>query len=303
MKLHYRAIDGGNFGDDLNLVMWKELFPDLEQQHTDVEIYGIGTILGGHDHDTKARKVVLGSGLGYRSTPRLDASWDVRWVRGPHSAELLRLPRERGLGDGALLWSGLHQEGHGAANLGLIPHHATWESYDWDTVARDAGMQAINPKLTPVAVAEAMRGCSRILTESLHGAIFADAMQLPWAACVLSYRFNEFKWRDWLAGIERPFEACLVDRALVDSIAAGKALKNRLARWTGIGGRSRHNELRAVAAASAADRTAVAATLSAYARDASHFYCSAPGLIRSQQSRMREACAAFARDYGLRFTG
>jgi succinoglycan biosynthesis protein ExoV len=303
VKLHYCAVDGGNFGDDLNLEMWPALFPGLEQQRPDVELYGIGTILGGRDHATQTPKVVLGSGLGYRSTPQLDASWDVRWVRGPHSAELLRLPRDRGLGDGALLWSGLHDVAAGGDRVGLIPHHATWESFDWPAVARAAGLEPINPKLSPDAVVTAMHGCSRILTESLHGAIFADVLGLPWAACVLSHRFNEFKWRDWLAGIDRPFAACVVDRPLVNAIQPGKALKNRLARWSGLGGRGRRNELRAVGAATAADVSAVAQTLAEFARDAAQFGCSERAVVRGQQQRMRAACVEFARDYGLPFAG
>ena len=132
MKLHYRAIPGGNFGDDLNLLVWPEIFPDLNEHHPAATLYGIGTILGG-EHDPRALKVVLGSGLGYRSTPKLDGTWDIRWVRGPYSAQLLGLSPDKALGDGALLWSGLATPGNRTADdvVGLIPHHATWESFDW----------------------------------------------------------------------------------------------------------------------------------------------------------------------------
>ena len=66
------------------------LFPDLEQHHPGATLYGIGTILGG-EHDASALKVVLGSGLGYRSTPKLDDTWDIRWVRGPLFGAAARL--------------------------------------------------------------------------------------------------------------------------------------------------------------------------------------------------------------------
>jgi hypothetical protein len=302
MKLHYRAIPGGNFGDDLNLLVWPEIFPDLNEHHAGATLYGIGTILGG-EHDPSALKVVLGSGLGYRSTPKLDDTWDVRWVRGPYSAQLLGLSPDKALGDGALLWSGLATTATPSPDsvVGLVPHHATWESFDWPAVAAQAGMRAVDPKLPPGDVVEQLGRCSRILTESLHGAIFADAMGIPWAACVLSHRFNEFKWNDWLAGIERPFEACVSDRPLVASIEHGKALSNRLARWTGLGGRARRNELRAVAPATTADVARVAATLADYGRNAANFHCSDRAVVSRQKQRMQQACADFARQYGLRF--
>jgi succinoglycan biosynthesis protein ExoV len=302
MKLHYRAIPGGNFGDDLNLLLWPEIFPDLHEHHPAATLYGIGTILGG-EHDPSALKIVLGSGLGYRGTPKLDETWDIRWVRGPYSAQLLGLAPDKALGDGALLWSGLAPTTNPSPDgiVGLIPHHATWESFDWPSVAAQSGMLAVDPKLSPGDVAAQMGRCSRILTESLHGAIFADAMGIPWAACVLSHRFNEFKWNDWLAGIERPFDACVSDRPLVATLDRGKALSNRLARWTGLGGRARRNELRAVAPATTADVAHVAATLTGFGRNAANFRCSDRAVVSRQKQRMRQACADFARQYGLRF--
>ena len=306
MRVHYRAIDGGNFGDDLNLELWPELFPDLDRHDPDVVLYGIGTILGG-DHDPRARKVVLGSGLGYRRTPRLDDRWDVRWVRGVHTAWRLRLPPEKALGDAALLWSALRTPAGASGavrdGVGLVPHHATWSAFDWPAVAAAAGLRAVDPTAAPRAVAEAVRRCTRVLTESLHGAIFADAMGVPWAPCVLSHRFNDFKWRDWSEGIGRPFAPCVADRPLVRALGRGKGWTNRLARWSGLGGRSRRNALRPVGPSPSLDAERVAAQLAAFAAGEARFACSDPAQVARQRERMLQACAEFARDYGLRFGG
>ncbi len=303
MKLQYCQIEGGNFGDDLNRLMWPRLFPDLAQQAASTVFYGIGTLLDGH-HAKSLKKVVLGTGIGEARAARQDANWDFRWVRGPHSAREFGIDEKYGLGDSAILWPEL-QRHHAPINrtgpIGLIPHYATWDSFDWTQVATAAGMVAINPRLPPRDVVAGMRGCSRIMAESLHGAICADAMGIPWAASVLAHRFNAFKWRDWLATINRPYAPFVTDRALVRSITPTKAMANRLARSVGYLKNTRHPALRPVAVASIEDTSHVAQALYKFSREESHFKCSDAAVLNQQRDRMLACCASFARDYGLRF--
>lgn len=301
MVIKYCHIEGGNFGDDLNTLLWPRLFPDLLQLKDRVLFYGIGTLLDGR-HDPRAKKVVLGTGLGEAHAALADPNWDFRWVRGPQSAREFNLSSELALGDSALLWPGLQGGADAQGPIGLIPHYATWDSFDWPHVAAQAGMVAINPRQSPVAVIAQMRQCSRILTESLHGAICADAMGIPWAACILAHRFNDFKWQDWLATVQRPFAPLLIDRPLVRSISRPKMLANQLARWTRYRRQTRHPALRAVTAAAPADVSSVAATLFRYGNNESHFTCSQPADVARQKERMLCACADFARDYQLHFT-
>ncbi len=300
MKLKYCVTPRGNFGDDLNLLLWPELFPDLAEHHASVRLYGIGTILGGR-HDGAARKVVLGSGLGEAAPPRLDGNWDFQWVRGPLSAQRLGVPLRRALGDSAWLWSGLQPGCDEAGALGLIPHHGSWESFDWTAVADHANLLAIDPNQAPGEVVAQLRHCSRVLTESLHGAIFADAMGIPWAPCVFSHRFNYFKWQDWLAVVQRPFAPFVADRPLVRQLSLAKALANRLARWTGHGGCSRPSALRAVRPSTMQDVVAVADRLVRFGGRSGSFACSDARFVARQRYRMIEACAGFAQQYGLRF--
>ena len=83
MLLRYARMARGNFGDDVNVELWPELFPDLADRHPDAHLYGVGTLLGGSRPD--GPKIVLGSGCGYRGAPALDDSWRVYWVRGPRT--------------------------------------------------------------------------------------------------------------------------------------------------------------------------------------------------------------------------
>jgi hypothetical protein len=303
MQIKYCPIEGGNFGDALNTMVWDRLFPDLTEIKQGILVYGIGTLLDGR-HDRSLKKIVLGSGLGEARAARPDPNWDFRWVRGPLSAHEFGLPDDLALGDPAVLWPELQASCGGTANgpIGLIPHYRTWDSFDWVQVAANAGMVAINPRQSPSEVIAQTRACSRILAESLHGAICADAMTIPWAPCILAHRFNEFKWKDWLATVNRPFAPMVADRPLVRSIGKPKALANRLARWAHYKAHTRRPSLRAVASATPADAQAVSEALARYARQDAHFACSKPADVARQRQRMLEACNTFAQDYGLLFT-
>jgi|SRR5450830_527576 len=302
MKLiKYCGIQGGNFGDDINLQLWDRLFPNLSNLKGKVLFYGVGTLLDGR-HDQSIKKVVLGTGIGEAHAALADANWDFRWVRGPKTASEFGLSTAHALGDSAILWPEL-TTGHDVQGpIGLIPHYATWDSYDWVTVARQAGMVAINPRQAPHVVLDQMRRCSRILAESLHGAICADAMGIPWAACVLAHRFNEFKWKDWLATIHRPYAPLMMDRPLVRNIPLVKSLANKLARSVHYQRLTRHPALRPVAAATLNDVRAVAQTLHNYAKCPANFIHSDPVLIARQKKNMLLRCQEFARDYELKFT-
>jgi len=299
--INYCHIEGGNFGDDINLLLWTNLFPDIATLTGRILFYGVGTLLDGNQN-AHIKKVVLGSGLGEAQGARAGRNWDFRWVRGPNTAGRFGISKELGLGDPAILWPGLHRGHDDQGPVGLIPHYATWDSFDWSLVGEKAGITVINPRQSPDAVVAEMRNCSRVLAESLHGAICADAMGIPWASCVLAHRFNEFKWRDWLATIDRPYRPLMLDRPLVRKISKTKALANRLARLIKYQRSTRHPHLRPVAAATQNDVQCVADRLAALSRLSDIFQCSRAPDISKQRSRMLKSCAEFAKDYKLHFS-
>jgi succinoglycan biosynthesis protein ExoV len=303
MQIKYCPIEGGNFGDTLNTMVWDKLFPDLTKLKEGILVYGIGTLLDGR-HDQSLVKIVLGSGLGEAHAALPDPNWDFRWVRGPLSAHEFGLSSELALGDPAVLWPELQTGCGGMQNgpIGLIPHYRTWDSFDWAQVAADAGMVAINPRQSPSEVIAQTRACSRIMAESLHGAICADAMAIPWAPCILAHRFNTFKWLDWLATVNRDFVPMVADRPLVRCISTPKAWSNRLARLVHYKMHTRRPSLRPVACATASDAKCVSDALATYAQNQGNFACSRPADVDRQRQRMLAACNTFANDYGLQFT-
>lgn len=303
MQIKYCPIDGGNFGDALNTTVWQQLFPDLTQIQNDMLVYGIGTLLDGR-HDRTLKKAVLGSGIGQEHAARPDPNWDFRWVRGPLSAREFGLPESLALGDPAVLFRDLQaaREVPKGGPIGLIPHYRTWDSFDWVDVARKAGMVAINPRQSPKEVVAQLRSCSKVLAESLHGGICADAMAIPWAPCVLAHRFNDFKWKDWMATVNRKFDPMVSDRPLLRTISRSKATVNRLARWVRYKNQTRRPNLRGVANATASDVACVSESLARFACNDAHFVHSDPRHVNRQRERMLMACEQFARDYGLCFT-
>ncbi len=302
MPLKYCPVAGGNFGDDLNTLLWPRIFPDLHRLASEVTVFGIGTLLDGR-HTQGGKKVVLGSGLGEQRCAHLDKRWEFRWVRGPLTAKAFGLSSAHALGDAALLWPDLLERRVQKLSgpVGLIPHFRTWDNFDWHRVGALADIVVINPRQCPSQVVEDLRRCSRVLAESLHGGICADALGVPWAPCILAHRFNEFKWQDWMATIGRPFEPLVADRPLVRHISRGKAWANYAARRLRYKEDSRRPALRPIHAASDVDIWAVAQRLRAFAAQEQHFACSSERALVLQRSAMVDACRSFANDYALRF--
>ena len=303
MQLHYCRIEGGNFGDDLNLELWPALFPGIRETHPDVRFYGIGTILGGRQPD--GPKVVLGSGLGYRGKARPNAERRVYWVRGPRSADCLGLPASFGLGDPALLWDGLdRRRAPVAGRVGLVPHFRSIERYDWAGTAREAGLHCIDPRQAPAAVAHEIATCERVLSESLHGAIFCDAIGVAWRPIVLARRFNDFKWRDWLDGLgiatvrtaEMPVE-------MLDRLSRRKAIGNAVMRLVDWGGPAARQQMRPLRAAGEREKRLAVRALGLLAAERDAFVLSDRSRLEAQRFAMRNACARFAADHGLVFAG
>ena len=299
-SLNYCHIPGGNFGDDLNLELWSNIFPNIYREDNRFEIYGIGTLLGAKHNQKK--KIVLGSGLDAASSASRAKNFEYYWVRGKLTAKALGISEDLALGDAAILWPNLFEvEPKSNGRIGLIPHWKTWDSYDWEKVASSVGLQAISPKQHPEAVLDQILKCSKIISESLHGAIFADAIGVPWSACVLAHRFNKYKWEDWLTTIERPFTGFVADRPLVNNIPIGKSIANRIGHWLGYSHKTSFSHLRPVRAATMKDEKHIANSLLKHAKDESNFNCSNKETITLQRKKMLVACAHFAQNYQLEF--
>lgn len=222
MKIHHISNVNGNFGDELNGWMWRELYPELFDSHGDddgIDFIGIGTILDRH-LPTRGLNVVLGSGTGYAPPPDIRANpaqWCVYGVRGPLTAQLLDLPREAVLTDPAILladhprWRSSHRRGdgegagsegvNGEGNVIFVPHWKSIRFGQWQAACELAQIDFVDPCGDAREVIDRIAGARLVIAESMHAAIIADALRVPWVPVVLSREVAPFKWADWAATV------------------------------------------------------------------------------------------------------
>ena len=217
MKIHQISNVNGNFGDELNGWMWRELYPQLFDSHRGdndddgIDFIGIGTILDRH-LPKRGLNVVLGAGTGYAPPPDIRANpaqWCVYGVRGPLTAELLDLPREAVLTDPAILladhprWRGPRRESNNAesGNVIFIPHWKSIRFGQWQAACELAQIEFVDPCGNAREVIDRIAGARLVIAESMHAAIIADALRVPWVPVVLSREVAPFKWADWAATV------------------------------------------------------------------------------------------------------
>jgi succinoglycan biosynthesis protein ExoV len=233
---HFRA-PGGNFGDDLNTWFWDEMLPGWQDILPGHLLVGVGTLV----NDLMPRgvpKVILGSGVGYGSglpDARLFAECRVVAVRGPRSAAALGLPASVGILDPAAMiptFERFRSRGRGRGVL-VIPHHESLRRLNWRAICAMAGTSFLSPCRDSEEVIRRIAGAGLVVTESLHGAIIADAFGVPWRAVSVSARFHRAKWQDWAdsLGIDLDLAALLpVAEAGAARVAGQTGFAHRAAR-------------------------------------------------------------------------
>jgi|TARA_E500000305_G_C4013599_1_gene234220 succinoglycan biosynthesis protein ExoV len=219
MKLCYYHDNEGNFGDDLNAWLWPKLLPGIIQgtaKHGDeyyeennreaALLYGIGTILD-QRIPPLPMKFIAGSGVGYFSPPTIDEKYNIYFVRGPQTAEKLGIDPTKALTDPAILLREFIPEAEKIHEVSLIMHCDTAKSGYWKNIANDLGIHHIDPRAKdPLIVINDLLASKYVITESLHGAIIADAYGIPWRPINTMPHINQFKWHDWCQSINVVYE-------------------------------------------------------------------------------------------------
>lgn len=187
-----------NFGDDLNFWLWPKLIPDLIDADPSVLLIGIGSVLF-DNHDPSPVKVVFGAGFGgYRPPPVIDDSWFVYFVRGPHTARILKLDPSLGVGDPAALIQAVRPAPVAKrTRIAFMPHWESLEHGDWESVAKQAGIHLIDPRWPVETVLEHLMATESLVSEAMHGVIVADALRIPWIPIRPIMDINRAKWLDW----------------------------------------------------------------------------------------------------------
>jgi succinoglycan biosynthesis protein ExoV len=225
MRLYYYRDPDGNFGDDMNAWLWPRLLPEVSWDNgKESALCGIGTIINERMPRVK-QWIVFGSGAGYGAPPAGFAGpgWDILAVRGPMTARVLGLSPDRAITDGAMLLTQFPElqpvpeaERHGVV---FVPLHYAAKIGRWQDVAARAGVEYLDPRRDSHEVIERIRTAKLILADSMHAAIVADIMRVPWIPLTTSNRINSFKWMDWSSSMAVPYEpsalspSCVGERA------------------------------------------------------------------------------------------
>jgi len=220
MELCYYKSEKGNFGDDLNPLILDYLIPQYGEVLDDTVLFLIGTILfegfvgrrSIEQFDTK-RKIVFGSGVRYiNNPPKMDADWDIRFLRGPLSSIVLLNKGDKFITDPAYLVRMLpvfkELNPKKKYKISIIPHFLSLDKLDWKKLCNNLDVNFINPSEKNLKlILEQIASSEMVITEAMHGAIIADALRIPWKRVKwFSHIYeqeivSEFKWADWLASM------------------------------------------------------------------------------------------------------
>jgi succinoglycan biosynthesis protein ExoV len=202
MKLFYFEAPEGNVGDDLNKWLWPQILGDKLDDDKEHLIIGIGTLLN-HRIPPAKKYTVLTSGVGYGDMPNLaHGSWEYIGLRGPLSKEKMSVTEDISLLDGAyLLPNYLKIPREIQHSFGYIPHVDSMINGLWQEVADIGQFKLIDPRWPVEKFIQALLSCEQVVTEAMHGAIMADAYNVPWQPTKAYDYINDFKWKDWAGSL------------------------------------------------------------------------------------------------------
>ncbi len=216
MELYYWKVTPSNFGDELNPWLWNQLIPEeLNAFNDEVLFLGIGTLLN-HKLPLRKKKIVFGSGVGYGDKPKLNDSYSIYFVRGPLSADILKLDNNKYITDPAILISlyenSLKRKILKKYPISFVPHYETYMFGDWDIVCKRCGIHCISPFSNVEDIMVDILSSDLIIADAMHGAILSDTFRIPWIPVHSSYgHINSFKWQDWTKSMFIPYKPSYID--------------------------------------------------------------------------------------------
>jgi hypothetical protein len=158
----------------------------------------------------------------------------VHAVRGKLSHSALRVagiePSDIPLGDPGFLAPALLGIARTAAEtgpLGVVPHYVDRRHPHFRRLVREQGTVELNVHDDPEQFLRDMAGCAAIVSSSLHGLVFAEALGIPnlWVTASNEIAGGSFKFDDWFSTTARPQQTAHV-LSSADSI---EALRHRAA--------------------------------------------------------------------------
>ena len=201
-----------NFGDALNPILFKHLLPNFFNEDKEEYFLGIGSIFGISPIDEKAKKIhVFSSGFAYGEPPLIDDRYNILCVRGPITAKALNLDPKLAVTDGALLISELYKAQPKKYKFSFMPHCLSDEkNTQWKSICDKLKINYISPVIDSTnsveRVCNELSSTETLITEALHGAIIAQAYNVPWIPIHMYDHINLLKWDDFALSLNLKFE-------------------------------------------------------------------------------------------------
>lgn len=192
-----------NFGDDLNPLLFEFAIGAgcrFETDRNAAHILGMGSIL----EKASASSIICGSGFLNPPLRPVPVAGKVLAVRGQLSRSALDTDDDVVLGDPAVLVSEMFTTIEPKTyRFGLIPHVrsvARWRQRNGKQI------RLIDPAASPFDVVRDIARCEVVLSQSLHGLIVADALNIPnvWIAPSAEMVGGRFKFDDYFSTIGSP---------------------------------------------------------------------------------------------------
>ena len=202
--IHYRG-KFPNFGDELNTWMWSKILPNFFDDDDKVLFIGIGSTIGNY-YEKAAKKIVFGAAFvpNYNGKPPdvHGTDWDIYFVRGYRTAQLLNISPDLALGDAAiLLRTVVDPQRKSSERVSFMPHWESLERGNWEQVCRLAGINLIDPRRPIDEIISELLRSRLVIAEAMHGAIVADALRIPWVPLLPIDDIHREKWFDWAEAV------------------------------------------------------------------------------------------------------
>ena len=233
MKKIYWQSEIKNWGDELNSDHYETaLKTDPNKLKENESILGIGSIL---DYDTsKHSKIhVLGTGSGYEKINIKNInSYNFWFVRGPLTAKAVGIDEKLGICDPAILIPEIYDhkpKNNQKSGALFIPHYFSEMNAEWKTACNLAQIKYCSPTSTLKEICTEIQSSNHVITESLHGAILADAYRIPWTLVATPpVHRSPFKWHDWLKTIDMEYSPIVLPWLWTNKISLKEKFVNRI---------------------------------------------------------------------------
>ena len=207
---YYRSHN--NVGDQFNIDLvrfYAKTEPCLVPKYFGLKHY---LILGSIAQNANKHSVLLGVGINQPQLAMKTQSFgDVRIVRGEATREIVyknrtNLKQDIMLGDPGLLIAKLYGNQHTKVlhEFGVILHYADRNS-NLENFFKKIGAKIIDVGETPEIFSNQILACRNILSSSLHGVIFSDALGVPNIRAIFSDKITgaDFKFEDYYSTTNR----------------------------------------------------------------------------------------------------